>query len=386
MPARGWARNVIVNTGAIVEHDCYVGDHVHIASGAVLAGGVVVGEGAHVGASASVRQGVRIGPGALWPWGRGHADVRDGAVVAGSGPSAARGPEDWRTLDSLTIGPERTLRDVLECLDANGEGIALVVDPAGKLLGTITDGDLRRATLAGLDVDTETADSLIRRRKGRARPVTARVNTKSSVLRKMMKDSSLRHIPLVDSKGVVREVALLRELALEDDLPVTAVVMAGGFGMRMRPLTDKLPKPMLPVGDRPVMEHVLEQLQKVGISHVSVTTHYKPEAIVDHFGDGHQFGIEIDYVNEAEPLGTAGALGLMKQPAGTVLVVNGDVLTQVNFRAMFEYHVDNAAEMTVGVRRFELQVPYGVVEMDGSEVSRLDEKPTYRFFINAVST
>ena len=140
---------------------------------------------------------------------------------------------------------------------------------------------------------------------------------------------------------------------------------------------------MLPVGDRPVMEHVLEQLHKVGISHVSITTHYKPEAIVNHFGDGQRFGIEIDYVNEKEPLGTAGALGLLKPPSGPVLVINGDVLTQVNFRSMFEYHVDNHAKMTVGVRRFGLQVPYGVVEMDGPDVSRLDEKPTYRFFINA---
>jgi dTDP-glucose pyrophosphorylase len=287
-------------------------------------------------------------------------------------------------LDSLLLAPHQTLREALKCLDANGEGIGLVVGDGRKLLGTITDGDLRRATLAGLDVDKESVDSLLRRRKGRqARPLTTPVGTKAAVLRRMMKESGLRHIPLVDAKGRVQEVALLRELALEDELPVTAVVMAGGFGTRLRPLTEKLPKPMLPVGDRPVMEHVLEQLQKVGISHVSITTHYKPEAIVNHFGDGQRFGIEIDYVNEKEPLGTAGALGLLKPPSGPVLVINGDVLTQVNFRSMFEYHVDNHAEMTVGVRRFELQVPYGVVEMDGPDVRKLDEKPTYRFFINA---
>ena len=159
--------------------------------------------------------------------------------------------------------------------------------------------------------------------------------------------------------------------------------MAGGLGTRLRPLTEKLPKPMLKVGDRPVMEHVLEQLQKVGISRVSITTHYKPEAIVDHFGDGRRFGVEIDYVNEEEPLGTAGALGLLKPPKGPVLVINGDVMTQVNFRSMLSYHSDNHADMTVGVRRFELQVPYGVIDMVGPDVSGLDEKPTYRFFINA---
>jgi len=260
-----------------------------------------------------------------------------------------------------------------------------VVGPGRKLLGTVTDGDLRRATLSGVDLDAVTVDTLLRDHAGaRKKPLTAPVGTRDTELMKTMKSSGLRHIPLVDVHGHVQELALLRELALNDDLPLTAVVMAGGLGKRLRPLTDQLPKPMLPVGDRPVMEYVLEQLQKVGISRVSITTHYKPEAIIKHFGDGKRFGIDIDYVNEEEPLGTAGALGLIDQPDAPVLVINGDVLTQVNFRAMFEYHTEHQAELTVGVRRFEVQVPYGVVEMDEqANLTGLDEKPTYRFFINA---
>ena len=289
-----------------------------------------------------------------------------------------------KELEPLLISRADSLREALRCLDANGEGIALVVDSERKLLGTITDGDLRRATLAGLDIDQETVDSLLRRRTGKhARPVSAPVGANHIELLKKMKESGLRHIPLVDEKGTVHEIALMRELALDAELPVTAVVMAGGLGTRLRPLTETLPKPMLPVGDRPVMEHVLEQLHKVGISHVSITTHYKPEAIMQHFGDGRRFGVEISYVNEKEPLGTAGALGLLKPPEGPVLVINGDVLTQVNFRSMLAYHADNHAEMTVGVRKFDLQVPYGVVDMAGARVNRLDEKPTYSFFINA---
>jgi len=287
-----------------------------------------------------------------------------------------------KKVDRVLIGPAQTLRDALQCIDAGAEGIALVVDAHRKLLGTITDGDLRRAMLAGVDMDSETVAKLLGGRGGR-RPVTAHAGAGAGALRKLMKDHSLRHIPLVDDAGRVIELALLRELALGDELPLTAVVMAGGLGTRLRPLTETLPKPMLPVGDRPVMEHVVEQLQKVGISHVSITTHYKPEAIKAHFGDGRRFGLEIDYVNEEEPLGTAGALGLLKQPEGPVLVINGDVLTEVNFRSMFDYHVDNQAVMTVGVRQFELQVPYGVVDLEESRVTRLDEKPTYRFFINA---
>ena len=285
-----------------------------------------------------------------------------------------------KELDRLLLNETHTLREALRCIDSGGEGIALVVGPGRRLLGTVTDGDLRRAKLSGVDLDTVTVDSIIKDR----RPLTAPLGTKDSELMRMMKTSKLRHIPLVDGQGQVEELALLRELALNDDLPLTAVVMAGGLGKRLRPLTDQLPKPMLPVGERPVMEYVLEQLQKVGISRVSITTHYKPETIVKHFGDGHRFGIEIDYVNEDEPLGTAGALGLIEQPDAPVLVINGDVLTQVNFRAMFEYHTEHQAELTVGVRRFEVQVPYGVVEMDEqANITGLDEKPTYRFFINA---
>jgi dTDP-glucose pyrophosphorylase len=284
-----------------------------------------------------------------------------------------------KQLDNLLIAPGETLHEALRRVDVGGEGIALVVDGRRRLLGTLTDGDLRRATLNGLDMDAVHVESLLKTRK----PITAPMGASAAELMKLMKDHSVRHIPLVDTGGCVQELALLRELALEDEQPVSAVVMAGGFGTRMRPLTETMPKPMLPVGDRPVMEHVLEQLQKVGISHVSITTHYKPEAIVEHFGDGSRFGIEIEYVNEAEPLGTAGALGLLKAPEGPLLVINGDVLTQVNFRSMLSYHVDSHADMTVGVRRFELQVPYGVVDMDDSRVMRLDEKPTYRFFINA---
>lgn len=289
-----------------------------------------------------------------------------------------------KDIKSLLLTPGDTVREALRCLDANGEGIALVIGPNRSLLGTITDGDLRRATLAGVDVDKQTVESLLRSRKGgRPRPLTAAVGTSHVELLRMMKKSGLRHIPLVDAKGRVEEIALMRELALENEMPMTAVVMAGGLGTRLRPLTEKLPKPMLPVGDRPVMEHVLEQLHKVGISQVSITTHYKPEAIMEHFGDGQRFGVEISYVNEKEPLGTAGALGLLKPPQGPVLVINGDVLTQVNFRSMLDYHAENHAAMTVGVRKFDLQVPYGVVDMSGVTVKRLDEKPTYSFFINA---
>jgi NDP-sugar pyrophosphorylase family protein len=159
--------------------------------------------------------------------------------------------------------------------------------------------------------------------------------------------------------------------------------MAGGFGNRLRPLTEDLPKPMLPVGGRPLMERIVEQLRDVGIHQLSVTTHYKPEVIADHFGDGSQFGVKIDYVREEQPLGTAGALGMIDQPEGLLLVMNGDIVTQLNFRAMVDFHHEHKADMTVAVRKFDFQVPFGVVETEGVLITGLAEKPSLGFFVNA---
>jgi NDP-sugar pyrophosphorylase family protein len=169
----------------------------------------------------------------------------------------------------------------------------------------------------------------------------------------------------------------------EYELPINAVVMAGGFGKRLRPLTDSMPKPMLPIGDRPMLEWTIGQLRKTGIQQISLTTHYMPEAISEHFGNGDGFGVKINYVHEETPLGTAGALGLLGKVDGPLLVINGDILTQVDFRVMLNYHQKHKACLTVGVRRYEIQVPYGVVECTGARVDKVSEKPQMPFLVNA---
>jgi NDP-sugar pyrophosphorylase family protein len=161
------------------------------------------------------------------------------------------------------------------------------------------------------------------------------------------------------------------------------VIMAGGRGQRLRPLTDDMPKPMLPVGGRPLMERIVEQLHDSGIDHIVVSTHYKPEKIVEHFGDGSGFAVDMTYVQEEEPLGTGGVLGLIPASTEPILVINGDILTSVDFRALHRYHQEHAADMTVGVRQFAFEVPYGVVKTDGSRVLRIDEKPRLTLFVNA---
>jgi NDP-sugar pyrophosphorylase family protein len=173
------------------------------------------------------------------------------------------------------------------------------------------------------------------------------------------------------------------DLLPDEAPPLQAVIMAGGYGTRLRPLTRKLPKPMLPVGERPILELIIRQLRKAGIRNVNISTHYKSKKITEHFGDGKAFGIQLRYLTENRPLGTAGALGLMKPPKEPILVVNGDILTRVDFRSMLDFHREHKADMTVGIQKYDIQSAYGVVETEGSLIRGLAEKPHFSYLINA---
>lgn len=281
------------------------------------------------------------------------------------------------------IAPQTSIREAIAVIDRNLRGIALVADGERHLLGTITDGDIRRAILDGVSLELPVTELLKRKPAAYARPLSAPADTDRVELLRIMQEKAIRQLPLLDAEGRVVDLVLLSDLLPETLLPLRAVVMAGGYGKRLRPLTEDLPKPMLPVGDRPLMEHIIDQLRDSGIRQVNVTTHFRPEKIKDHFGNGVEFGVEISYVSEDEPLGTAGALGLMEPASEPFLVINGDILTKVDFRAMLKFHREHEADLTVGIRQYELQVPYGVLECDGPLIKGVHEKPTYKFFVNA---
>jgi len=272
----------------------------------------------------------------------------------------------------------------MECIDRSGKGIALVLTDDGFLAATVTDGDIRRAILAGLDLNLKITQLLESRGPAfQTPPVTATVGTANDLLLHTMNEKGLRQIPLLDDDGRVVNVVLLSELVKEYELPLRAVVMAGGFGTRLRPLTEDLPKPMLPLGTKPLLELIVEQLRDAGIKQVNVATHYKGEVISEHFKDGQDFGVDIRYVKEDQPLGTAGALSLLEESDEPVLVINGDILTRVDFRAMLNFHREHHADLTVAVKKYELNVPYGVVLTDGVSVTGISEKPIVKQFINA---
>lgn len=288
-------------------------------------------------------------------------------------------------LKNIFVVPTTSIRNAMSQMGISRIGLVLVVDEEHRLLGTITDGDVRRAILDNVGLGNEVETLLVRKSQSDvAKPITASSDSNRGSQLALFQQFPISHLPLVDKDQRVVDLVTIRDFVPDETSPLHAVIMAGGMGTRLRPLTDNIPKPMLPVGDRPLIELIIQQLKEAAISRVNLTTHYKKEAIVEHFGDGNNFGVDIRYVDEDLPLGTAGALSRLDGPVDEpLLVINGDILTRVDFRAMHQFHREHEADMTIAVRQHETQMPYGVVENEGANVIGISEKPLVYHLINA---
>jgi len=287
-------------------------------------------------------------------------------------------------LKVLCVSPQNTVQDAITQMNVSAAGIVLVINEETRLLGTITDGDVRRGLLANITISS-TVDRLLSQKTGSqyAQPIVAESGADPTKLLRILREHAIRHLPVIDAQNRVVVLVTLDEFITPETPPLQAVIMAGGFGTRLSPLTDTLPKSMLPIGDRPILELIIDQLRQSGISRVNLTTHYKKDIITSHFGDGDGFGVEIQYVEEDQPMGTAGAISLLDRSDEPILVINGDILTDVNFRNMLDFHQEHHADMSVAVRYHEFQLPYGAVTTDGVEITGISEKPVIRNLINA---
>jgi dTDP-glucose pyrophosphorylase len=271
-----------------------------------------------------------------------------------------------------------TLKEAIEIMDRVTSGVALIVDEEDRLIGILTDGDIRRAILRNVDLGSPIEKVMNRS------PITATRDFTRKQLMHLIRCKSISHLPVVDSRNRVVRIIFAHEFINGGDLPVRAVIMAGGLGTRLRPLTDDLPKPLLKVGHKPLLEMIIEQLAYAGVKNVYLSIRYKGSKIEEYFGDGSRLGVHLSYLKENKRLGTAGPLGLIREDfAEPVLVVNGDILSKVNFKRMVDFHFENDAEMTVAVKQHVIEVPYGVVEVENDELVGMSEKPVLKFFINA---
>ncbi len=286
------------------------------------------------------------------------------------------GKHAWR---DLAIEPAADIATAVRAIDRGEAGIALVVDEKGRLLGTVTDGDVRRGLLRGVGLDRSVREVL------HSSPTVAPVGADRQALMALMRTRSVRQVPVVDEHMVVRDLVLLSDLVPEaQERSNYTLIMVGGEGRRLAPLTDATPKPLLPVGDRPLLDTTLERLAEQGFRNVILAVRFLGDRIREHCGDGSRWGLSITYVAEESMLGTAGAIGLARaQLREPFLVMNGDLLTNVDFGLLLTYHVDSGADATVGVREYGVEVPYGAVRVLDDRVVKVEEKPIIRLFINA---
>lgn len=282
--------------------------------------------------------------------------------------------KDYR---KILLTPTSTIKEALQIIDEGAMKIALVVDREDKLLGTITDGDIRRGLLSGLSLDSSIESVIFKNPT-----VCSLKDTKEKIL-EVATQKKLYQVPIVDSKGKLVGIEEISELLKPSKKTNKVVLMAGGLGTRLRPLTEHTPKPMLKVGDKPILETIIANFRKYGFTNIILSVNYKSEIIEEYFKDGSKFGVNIEYIHEKQRMGTAGALSLMRDKLSEpFFVMNGDLLTNINFEHMMEYHLSNNAIATMGVREYDFQVPYGVVNVDGIDIQSIEEKPVHSFYVS----
>lgn len=277
------------------------------------------------------------------------------------------------------IKPKATVVDALRVINDESLGIALVVNDFDHLIGVVTDGDIRRGILNNLPLDTPIVNIMC------GTPITAPINTVKEQLVKLMESRGILAVPLLEENKVVG-LETLHHSFKEKTYQNPVFIMAGGFGTRLSPLTDSCPKPMLKIGNKPILETVIRSLIKAGFEKFYISTHYMPEKIQNHFGDGSELGVKINYVYEESPLGTGGALGLLPNDLPKdlpMIMMNADILTKVDFERLLNFHNENEADATMCVRKYDYQIPYGVVNGEGNKITSMIEKPIQRYFVNA---
>ncbi len=288
---------------------------------------------------------------------------------------AANKSINWK---QALVKPHQSIREAIRIIDEIGLQIAVVADENGLLMGTVTDGDIRRGVLRDISLDSPVTEVM------KSDCIMASQETSQADILGLMKKHSIRQVPVVDAERRVIRIEAKDEIVEASASKNTVIIMAGGLGQRLKPLTDNCPKPLLKIGDKPILEWIVEGFREQGFSNFHFAVNYRADMIENYFEDGKKWNVDIEYLHEDQRLGTAGAIGLLKKaPEDSMIVMNGDLLTNVNFKNLLDYHKKLDAVATMCVRQFNFQIPYGVVDVDGDSIVEVHEKPVESYFVNS---
>jgi len=276
------------------------------------------------------------------------------------------------------LPPEATVKDAKRVLDSDSMRIVFVVNEQGKLLGIVTQSDYRKGILKYVD-NQEPVTAIMN-----DKPKTVLVTDSESEIDELFTKINLMHLPVVDEDGMLIDVEYYDEHLMIDSQDNWMIIMAGGQGSRLRPLTTGTPKPLLKVGAKPILETIIDNCISYGFKKFYLSVNYKAQMIEDYFGDGSKWGIQIRYLKEKKQTGTAGSLSLLPEiPSKPFIVMNADLVTGLNFQDLINFHLEHRSVATMCVKEYELAVPYGVVGVNDGVIEKIDEKPVHKFFVNA---
>lgn len=369
----------IINSASILEHDVKIGEYSHVASGAIIGGGAIVGKNSFIGLGTRMRDHVKIGNNVTV--GAGSVvvtDIPDRETVAGI-PARKLSSSQHGTLniDDICINPETSLYQAMAVLAKTGETVVLVVDKTKKLLGILTNGDARNALLKHTDINLPVKHFM------NTDFIAASASTPRIIALQQMQALGKTVMPIVDRNKKVVGLHFMFDFIGCINLPNIVLIMAGGKGKRLEPITKEIPKPMVRVAGRPILEHIILHLVNSGIKNIYIAVNYLSEMIENYFEDGKSYGCSIKYLREKEPLGTAGALSLLPlKPQDPILLINGDLVTQFDVESLLYHHNKSKNKLTIGVRELRINIPYGVLELDQDRVVGMEEKPEKSFVIN----
>lgn len=279
---------------------------------------------------------------------------------------------------NLVLKIDATINQAIEILDKHEAHIVLVVDSSNKLIGTITDGDVRRGILKGLTLSESVSDIM------NTNPITGDESALDESIQTIMKQKYIRQLPIVDSQGRLCDIKILDEFTAQGKKPNPVMLMAGGLSTRLRPLTENLPKPMLKLGGKPILETILMSFINQGFEEFYISVNYLADSIEDYFEDGSKWGVKIEYLREQTKMGTAGPLSLLpKNITQSLIMMNSDLLTKIDFDRFLLFHQQKKCIATAGIREYAFQIPYGIVSVKNNCIVGIDEKPVKRYFANA---